>query len=641
LPKPEAKSGGRPRSDGAANDTTSPSKTATPAAEDTPSPFGRADDLHDVIERLDRVLAGEGPALPDAGTGRGGGSSALDRGLPNDLMERWRHLCETSALLNSSRNEFDPILETVLDIAVDLTRARRGLLFLKQDDGALEARVARDDKKRTLAPAPLDYPRSIVDRVCETGEPLFMPTIADREPSSRSASVKELGLISVLCVPLAIGAEPPPRADAPARGSERRRYTERARDRLLGVIYLDSNVNTYQFREEDLYLFLTLANHATTAILKERLYRQAITDPLTRLFTRRHFERELEDSERRFETARTPFALLMIDIDHFKRVNDRHGHLAGDAVLRELAEAVRRSVRNDDLCFRYGGEELAVLLPETDEKGAVVAAEKIRKRVEETPYYRGEVRATLSIGAASCPAHATTGLELTRKADQALYRAKVQGRNRSEVWSPELGVAAPRVDKLAGIITGHFANDYNNVALLLETFAQLSAKHEVREVCLLAVDKAIEATGAERGALMLADEQGQMTTVVARGRDRRPLELKERFSRSVPERVLRSGEPLYVVTSDEATNQPPSQSIAELGLTTVLCAPLVTDARGTQGADPARGGLGRIGVLYVDARKGADELREAALPFFAALARHLALAIENARLRARLKLENS
>jgi len=274
-----------------------------------------------------------------------------------------------------------------------------------------------------------------------------------------------------------------------------------------------------------------------------------------------------------------------------------------------------------------------VILPETDEKGALVAADKLRRKVEETGFFRGEVRISVSVGAASCPVHATSGLDLVRKADQALFKAKEKGRNRIELWTPELGAAAPRVDKLAGIITGNFASDYNNVSLLLETFAQLSTKHEVREVCLLAVDKAIEATGAERGALMLSDDQGQMTTVVARGRDRRPLELKERFSRSVPERVLRSGEPLYVVTSDEASHQPPSQSIAELGLTTVLCAPLVTDIQS--------GGLGRIGVLYVDARKGADELREAALPFFAALARHLALAIENARLRARLRLEHS
>jgi diguanylate cyclase (GGDEF)-like protein len=591
------------------------------------------DDLHEVIENLDRVLSGEAGAAPPELSAR----VALGRGaLPNDLIDRWRHLCETSALLNSVRNEFDPILEAVLDIAIELTRARRGLLFLKQDDGALEARVARDDKKRSLSPAPRDYPRSIVDRVCETGEPCFIPTIADREPAARSASVKELGLISVLCVPLAIGAGPAPTAEEikrrPSQG-ERRKFADKPRDRLLGVIYLDSNINTYQFREEDLYLFLTLANHATTAILKERLYRQAITDPLTRLFTRRHFERELENMERRFETARAPFSLLMVDIDHFKRVNDRHGHLAGDACLREIADVVRRSVRTDDLCFRYGGEELAVLLPETDERGAIVVAEKLRRRVEESTFYRAEVRLTISLGVGSCPTHATTGLELVRKADQALYRAKALGRNKLELWSPELGAAAPRTDKLAGIFTGNFASDYNNVALLLETFAQLSAKQEVREVCLLAVDKAIEATGAERGALMLADDQGLMTTVVARGRDRRPLELKERFSRSVPERVLRSGEPLYVVTSDETANAVPSQSIVELGLTTVLCAPLVTDA--------SSGGLGRIGVLYVDARKGAEELREAALPFFAALARHLALAIENARLRARLKLGQS
>src|SRR5262249_32623896 len=159
---------------------------------------------------------------------------------------------------------------------------------------------------------------------------------------------------------------------------------------------------------------------------------------------------------------------LMIDIDNFKHVNDRHGHLAGDAVLRDLAENVRKSVRTDDLCFRYGGEELAILLPETDEKGALVAAEKIRKKVESAAYYRGEVRTSVSIGAAACPAHATAGIDLVRKADQALYRAKASGRNKVEAWSTELGVAAPRKDKVAGILTGHFANDYNNVSLLLE-----------------------------------------------------------------------------------------------------------------------------------------------------------------------------
>lgn len=574
------------------------------------------DDLFSVIERLDRALQGEQAESAEAVV-------ATPRAVPDDLLDRWRRLCESSALLNSTRNDFEPILETVVDIAIELTRARRGILFLKNDDGGLEARVARDDKRKRIAPPPQDYPRSIVDRVCETAEPIFLPAIADREPH-RSASVRDLGLISVLCVPLTLGAEPPHRDEAPRK--ERRRYAERMRERNLGVIYLDSNVNTYRFREEDLYLFLTLANHATTAILKEKLYRQAITDPLTRLFTRRHFERELEVAERVLEATRSPYGLLMLDIDLFKRVNDERGHVAGDITLRELAQAVQKCVRADDLVFRYGGEELAVLLPDTDEKGALVVGEKIRAKVESTGFHRGEVRVTCSIGIASSPSHATGGLELVRKADQALYRAKEKGRNRVEAWTTDLGAAAPRKDRLAGIITGNDATDYRNVSVLLEAFAALATRTDVREVCVAAVDKAIEATGAERGALMLADDQGSLSTVVARGRDRSALELKERFSRSVPERVLRSGEPVYMIASDEAGAASPSDSLAELGLTTVLCAPLVADQ-------------GRIGVLYVDARKGSSELREAVLPFYAALARHLGLAVENARLRARLRLE--
>jgi diguanylate cyclase (GGDEF)-like protein len=572
------------------------------------------DDLFSVIERLDRVLQGD---VADRDVG-----ASTPRAVPDDLLDRWRRLCETSALLNSTRNEFEPILETVVDIAIELTRARRGILFLKNDDGGLDARVARDDKRKPIAPPPQDYPRSIVDRVCETAEPIFLPAIADREPA-RSASVRDLGLISVLCVPLTLGAEPPQREE---RSKERRRYAERARERNLGVIYVDSNVNTYRFREEDLYLFLTLANHATTGILKEKLYRQAITDPLTRLFSRRHFERELEASERVLEATRSPYGLLMLDIDLFKRVNDEHGHIAGDVTLRELAQVVQRCVRQDDLVFRYGGEELAVLLPDTDEKGAQIVGEKIRSKVEATGFHRGEVRVTCSIGVASSPSHASSGLELVRKADQALCRAKEKGRNRVETWTTDLGAAAPRKDRLAGIITGNDATDYRNVSVVLEAFAALAPRTEVREVCVAAVDKAIEATGAERGALMLADDQGMLSTVVARGRDRSALELKERFSRSVPERVLRSGEPVYVIASEEAGAASPSDSLAELGLMTVLCAPLVADQ-------------GRIGVLYVDAKKGSSELREAVLPFFAALARHLGLAVENARLRARLRLE--
>lgn len=573
------------------------------------------DELQQVIARLDRILAAGGgttlAARPESGP------------VSSDLLERWRRLCETSALLNTIRNEFESVLETVLDTAISLTRAQRGIVFLKNEDGGLDVRLARDHKGRAID-ASLDVPRSIVDQVVEKAEPLFLPSIADRAPAGLSASVRNMGLLSAMCVPLTSYAEPPRReGEAEKASAERRRYAENAKDVLLGCIYLDSDANTYSFREEDLYLFLTLANHATTALLKERLYRQAITDPLTRLFTRGHFERSLRDARRRFESSRSPYSLIMLDLDGFKQVNDTRGHLMGDAVLREVGQLLHKVMRQDDLCFRYGGDEVAVILADTDEAGAKIAGEKIRAAVAAHDFGE-QIKLTTSLGTASCPAHATSAADLVRKADQALYRAKNEGRDRLEAWSPELSAIAPREDRLAGIITGNFARDYTNVSLLVETFDAISKTQDVRELMTLAVDKAIEASEAERGAIMLADDSGALNTIVARGRGHETLELKERFSRSVPERVMRSGEPLFVVTSDDVEDT--SESMRELGLRTLLCSPLWSDNK-------------RIGVLYVDAKKGDNEVRETSLPFFAALARHIGLAVENARLRARLQLE--
>ncbi|RMG18039.1 MAG: diguanylate cyclase [Planctomycetota bacterium] len=612
-------SGGAPRTILRASSSGKPARSAARAFPSgtgfyLSAPGGRVpgeDQLQGIVSRLDRILAGGGlPTAPRSET----------PSVPAELLDRWRRLCETSGLLNTLRNDFDSVLETVLDTGIELTRAKRGLLFLKNAEGGLDVRLARDHRGRSLD-APSDVPRSIVDRVCESAEPLFLPSIAENLPRGLGASVRDLGLLSAMCVPLTSGAEPPRKDGDPRPTRERRRFAEKARRELLGCIYLDSDANTYAFREEDLYLFLILANHATTALLKERLYREAITDPLTRLFSRGHFERTLQEQARQFRALRAPYALLLVDLDGFKQVNDEHGHQLGDAVLRQVAELLRGTVRQDDPCFRYGGDELAVLLNDAELEGARVVAEKIRQAVAGHRFGEG-VRLSVSIGASACPAHATEVEELVRKADQALYRAKQEGRNRVETWSPELGVVAPRDDRLAGIITGDFARDYHNVSVLVGTFDAVSRSHDVHEVLTLAVDKAIEASEAERGAIMLADERGKLSTIVARGRRREPLELKERFSRSIPERVLRSGEPIYLVTADEEF---PSQSIQELGLRTVLCAPLVTES-------------GRIGVLYADARKGDQEIREGALPFFAALARHIGLAVENARLRARLHL---
>jgi diguanylate cyclase len=154
------------------------------------------------------------------------------------------------------------------------------------------------------------------------------------------------------------------------------------------------------------------------------------TDGLTRLPNHTAW---LEAVEREFARAKREsgsMAVLMLDLDHFKSVNDRHGHPAGDEVLRGVAEAVRESLRQHDIPGRYGGEEFGVLLPGSDEAGAEVIAERIRKKIEWASF-AGELKVTASIGCAAIQASDLFAASLVARADRALYEAKAAGRNRA------------------------------------------------------------------------------------------------------------------------------------------------------------------------------------------------------------------
>ncbi len=165
----------------------------------------------------------------------------------------------------------------------------------------------------------------------------------------------------------------------------------------------------------------------------ENLVSSALRDPLTRLFNKRYFLDRL-DSELKFALRHnTPLTLLMLDVDHFKRVNDTHGHLAGDALLVKLGDVICHAVRNEDVVARFGGEELVVILRSTSMEAATLLADRLRRIVEQTSVVHGghDVRATVSIGIAGYPTLAVeTPEQLLEAADQALYRAKHAGRNR-------------------------------------------------------------------------------------------------------------------------------------------------------------------------------------------------------------------
>jgi diguanylate cyclase (GGDEF)-like protein len=175
--------------------------------------------------------------------------------------------------------------------------------------------------------------------------------------------------------------------------------------------------------------FLTSNN--VEAQYHEEIYRLMTLDGLTQLHNRRYFQEAIEREFARSQRYGHPFCLVLFDLDHFKRINDTHGHLAGDAVLRRVGSLVATKVRTNDIVARVGGEEFAVILPEADRMGGVALAEKLRKMIanERFEHEGAAIPVTISLGVAAFTPELAGSDDLYKAADDRLYQAKRAGRN--------------------------------------------------------------------------------------------------------------------------------------------------------------------------------------------------------------------
>ncbi|MBF0328854.1 MAG: GGDEF domain-containing protein [Nitrospirae bacterium] len=199
---------------------------------------------------------------------------------------------------------------------------------------------------------------------------------------------------------------------------------------LLALICVGKTTGTFDSQKHD--LITIMAGHITIAFENARLYHMATTDELTGLYTKRHFKYYVEKKFVDYEQFGDKLTLLMIDIDNFKKVNDTYGHVAGDTVLKGVSQCIMASIREDDFAFRYGGEELGVILPASDSKSGRYVAERIRDTVELTIFQEGvhKIKVTVSIGVSTCPEDALNVKDIVLSSDKALYKAKTTGKNR-------------------------------------------------------------------------------------------------------------------------------------------------------------------------------------------------------------------
>ena len=213
-------------------------------------------------------------------------------------------------------------------------------------------------------------------------------------------------------------------------------------DNFVGLLTLDSH-RPAAYSEEDANLALSFANSAAIVIENARLFEQtqqmALTDTLTGIFNRRYFYELAQKEFARSKRYQDPLSVIMIDLDHFKNINDRFGHLAGDQVLVQFVQRIQSELRESDIFGRFGGEEFIILLPETNLGDATQVAERLREVTSEYPFLlvTAQTFITISLGV-SCFKFTTVSLDqLIDQSDKALYDAKQLGRNRVRIWQQD------------------------------------------------------------------------------------------------------------------------------------------------------------------------------------------------------------
>jgi diguanylate cyclase (GGDEF)-like protein len=217
-----------------------------------------------------------------------------------------------------------------------------------------------------------------------------------------------------------------------------------AQGNTIGVLHLEfesprklrQDFSDESLRNAHQQLALSAASQIALSLaslqLRETLREQSIRDPLTRLFNRRFLEESLERELQLAGRKKQSIAVLFLDLDHFKRFNDTFGHDAGDLVLQSLADLFRNFFRSTDICCRYGGEEFAIIMPESTSQDAAARADALRSEVKSLrlQYQKESLgQLTLSVGVAAFPEHGSTSEELLKIADQCLYESKARGRD--------------------------------------------------------------------------------------------------------------------------------------------------------------------------------------------------------------------
>ena len=336
----------------------------------------------------------------------------------NTIRRRWQHLnvILRLSMLTGLQMQLEATLNLLCDMTAEIASFDTALVyFWDEAKEQMQLRLERGFESQNAVPEELTEGNIFNLWAVRYGRPLL---INKGSQPQADALLDQVHAVSTLAVPLFVS------------------------NRVMGSLQLfSSRENAFNREDAQLIWILSLVaeNLLTREYANEGLLRFAFTDYLTGLKTRGYFEQQLELEFKRSERRKQKFALLMIDIDHFKRLNDTFGHHVGDQILRDVSSILVKDMREVDTVARYGGEEFVIILPETTETGAIYVAQRLRRAVEAAKFFAGSPQEvqhlTISIGVAVYDTDAQFKRDLIEFSDAALYAAKHRGRNRVIAYS--------------------------------------------------------------------------------------------------------------------------------------------------------------------------------------------------------------
>jgi diguanylate cyclase (GGDEF)-like protein len=433
-------------------------------------------------------------------------------------------------------------LNLISEYLASATLATKSAIFIDSLEGKLQV-IASSDGDTNIV-----FNKYVFENVRAIKEPILIndmtPLKLMPESNIMSQSVKAIICVPIIMSEINIGR---------TLEKEGRHKGGHLREQIKGYLYLESDRILNNFNKEGLERCIEVSKLVGCIIEKYQLQRSSSIDKLTGTYTRKYMEELLSYQIDLTEETNGKFSVIMLDLDHFKQVNDRYGHQTGDKVLKETCEIIRNSIREEDVCCRYGGEEFVVVLPEADSKEALNVAERIRIQVQEAKILGESTPVTISMGIATYPVHAQWKQELIEKADQALYVCKETGRNRCQVWSKEFSNKAKVTNKLAGIVSGNTVQDLRNVLAMVEIIELIKKDISTEEKIYNFLGRTIEITEAQYGMLFILKDENLQKKYTRKNYEEDWISGKS-YNAEVLKSVIDKKQGVYMTDWDESDN---------------------------------------------------------------------------------------